>query len=364
MHKSITYFLVCWFPVVLSGQVEEAVDPDSTRHHTRFAGFPVLGYSPETRIIGGAYTQLLMGDPSLRRPSALGLSLLVSQNRQFSINLFPDLWMKENKYRLAGEIKWQHWPDKFFGIGNGTRKEDEEYYVSRVWGIKLDLLYCMLEHFYAGGLLEIEQNRLVEYDTASLASLPDGTVPGSEGSTIAGLGLALVWDSRSDILLPESGAYCQFRLVCFNPLMGSTHPHTKWILDLRKYWDLGRGHLLYVQAYGKFLWGKEIPFRNMALLGGDKLLRGYFRGRYRDRNLLLAQAEYHSPYIWRFSLVAFAGAGDVFHAASTMDQIRIKPAGGIGLRFRLFRDRRMNLRLDLAAGEDDRGVYLSILEAF
>jgi hypothetical protein len=80
--------------------------------------------------------------------------------------------------------------------------------------------------------------------------------------------------------------------------------------------------------------------------------------------MFLGQVEYHSPYIWRFSLVAFAGAGDVFHTASTLDDIRIKPAGGLGVRFKLFRDRRMNLRLDLATGRGDQGIYLGILEAF
>lgn len=353
-----------WIPVVVCGQLNEPADPDSTGRHTKFAGFPVLGYSPETRIIGGAYAQLLMGDPLYRRPSVLGLSLLVSQNRQFSFNLFPDIWLRDDAYRLAGEIKWQYWPDKFFGIGNNTRTEDEEYYVSKIWGIKLDLLRTTWNNVYAGLLLEMESNRIVEYDTASHASLPEGSIPGSKNAVISGAGLAIVWDSRSDILLPASGAYCQFRLVYFNQAMGSTYAYSKWILDLRKYWNLGHDHLLFVQAYGKFLWGKEVPFRNLALLGGDKLLRGYFRGRYRDHNMFAGQVEYHSPYLWRCSLVAFAGAGDVFHAASTMREIHIKTAAGVGLRFRLFRDRRMNLRLDLAAGKDSHGVYLGMLEAF
>ena len=364
MQKLLTYLLGCLLSIVVSGQVTLASDRDSTMRNTKFAGFPVLGYSPETRIIGGVYTQLLMGDPLLKRPSTLGLSLLVSQNHQFSINLFPDIWLKDNTYRFAGELKWQYWPDKYYGIGNDTRKEDEEYYVSRIWGIKLDMYRTFYRDLYAGILLEVENNNIVEYDTVSHASLPEGSIPGSEHSTISGIGLAFAWDSRSDILLPASGAYCQFRLVYFNGAMGSTYPYTKWIIDLRKYWTLGRDHLLFIQAYGKFLWGSEVPFRNMAMLGGDKLLRGYFKGRYRDHNMFLGQVEYHSPYIWRFSLVAFAGAGDVFHAAGTGQNIHIKPAGGIGVRYKIFKDRRMNLRLDLAAGRNDHGIYLGILEAF
>lgn len=330
----------------------------------KFAGFPIAGYTPETRIMGGVYTQFLFGDPAIKRPSSVGLSLLLSQNRQFSINVIPEFWWNDNRYHLAGELKWQHWPDKFYGIGNDTRAEDEEFYVSRILGIKLDLMKSVYRDLYTGILLEIESNDIVEYDTAADAILPGGTIPGSDYSIISGVGLGTAWDTRSDILLPSSGAYYQFRLVFFNELMGSTYSYTKWIVDLRKYWELGNEHLLYVQLYGKFLWGKEIPFRNMALLGGDKFLRGYFQGRYRDHNMFLAQAEYHSPPLWRFSLVAFAGAGDVFHSASTLGNLHIKPAGGIGLRYRVFRDRRMNVRLDAAVGRGDSGIYLGILEAF
>ena len=364
MQKLLSYFLGCFLALAISEQNNAAADPDSTRQGNRFAGFPVLGYAPETRIMGGVYAQLLIGDPVHQRPSTLGLSMLASQNRQYSINFFPDIWWEDNDHRLGGELKWQYWPDKFYGLGNNTLKENEEFYVSRIWGVKLDMLRRVYRDVYAGILLEIEHNNIVEYDTVSFASLPDGSIPGSEQSTISGMGLALAWDNRSGILLPSSGAYCQFRLVYFNGAMGSTYPYTKWIVDLRKYWTIGKDHLLFVQAYGKFLWGKEVPFRNMAMLGGDKLLRGYFKGRYRDHNVFAGQVEYHSPYIWRFSLVAFASAGDVFHGANTLQDIRIKPAGGIGVRYKLFKDRRMNLRLDLAAGKDDHGLYLAILEAF
>jgi outer membrane protein assembly factor BamA len=307
---------------------------------------------------------LLAGNPGIRRPSSVGFSLLVSQNRQFSANLFPEIWWRESRYHLNGELKWQYWPDRFFGIGNDTRSVDQESYVSRILGIKLDFMRSVHKALYAGILLEIERNNIVEYDSSSRAVLPGGTIPGSGRSLVSGIGLGLAWDSRSDILLPSSGGYYQFRLVSFNRAMGSTHSYTKWIVDLRRYMEMGSGHLLYVQVYGKFLWGKEVPFMNMALLGGDKFLRGYFRGRYRDHNMLLAQAEYHSPPLWRFSLIAFAGAGDVFHSAASLDRIRIKPAGGIGLRYRVFRDRRMNIRLDAALGRGDGGIYLGILEAF
>jgi outer membrane protein assembly factor BamA len=341
-----------------------AVGDTITGSSLRFAGFPVAGYSPETRIIGGVTAQFLWGIPGNTRPSSLAASLLLSQNRQYSVNFFPEIWWKNDRYRIGGEIKWQHWPDVFYGIGNDTREESQENYTANVSGIKLDGMKSLTGDLYAGLLLEIENNRIVEYDTGRHAILPLGTIPGSDHSVISGIGIGLAWDSRKDILLPSSGGFYQFRVVWFNQAMGSTHPHAKWILDLRKYGSMGRDHLLRFQIYGKFINGKEVPFRNMAQLGGDKLLRGYFKGRYRDHNMILAQAEYQSPPIWRIRFAAFAGIGDVFHSVSTLDRFRPKPSAGIGFRYKIFRDRRINARLDLAAGKKDQGIYLGILEAF
>jgi hypothetical protein len=167
-----------------------------TRLSLKFAGYPVLGYTPETRIMGGIYTHLLAGMPGTDRLSGVGLGVLGSQNRQFSLNLLPEIWWDRSHFHLAGELKWQYWPDRFYGIGNDTRKEDREYYVSRIWGVKLDLLRSAWRDFYAGILLEVEHNNIVEYDTVAYAVLPGGSIPGSDRSTISGMGLGLAWDSR------------------------------------------------------------------------------------------------------------------------------------------------------------------------
>ncbi len=324
-------------------------------------GIPLAGYSPETRIMGGAYGYLMIGDPEVIHPSSIGLSLLATRNRQFSINLFPEVWWSGNKYHMKGEMKLQHWPDKFFGIGNDTETEDEESYVSRIAGVKLDLLGNYYQNLYSGALLEIEHNNIVEYDTAAHAVLPGGSIPGSSSSLITGIGFGLAWDTRTDVSYP-SGAYYQLRMVYFTPLLEEQYSYMKWILDLRQYVELGGDHMLYLQLYGKFQSGGEIPFRNLSLLGGDKLLRGYFKGRYRDNHMYVAQAEYHSPYIWRLSFVGFAGIGDVFRSFSTAPGI--KPSAGAGIRYRVFRDRSLNARMDFAVGKGDHGFYLGILEVF
>ncbi len=48
------------------------------------------------------------------------------------------------------------------------------------------------------------------------------------------------------------------------------------------------------------------------------IMRGYYSGRYRDRNYAAAQIEYRKVFNRMFGLVLFAGAGEV---ASEINQI-------------------------------------------
>jgi hypothetical protein len=40
-------------------------------------------------------------------------------------------------------------------------------------------------------------------------------------------------------------------------------------------------------------------------LGNDQMMRGYYSGRYRDENLMAAQAEIRYRFMNRFGIVAF-----------------------------------------------------------
>ena len=330
----------------------------------KMAGFPLLGYTPETRIMGGIFMHLLYTGALGSHNSGIGLFTGISQNKQYTLNLQPDIWWSENKYHLLGDLKLQYWPDKFYGLGNETRDSLRENYTSRVQGVKLDLFRQIGSDLYAGPLLEIEHNNIIEYDDSPYADLPAGKIPGSDQSFIAGMGFVIALDSRNHVLYPAEGIFHQLRVVYFRNFEGAQSGYLKTIVDLRKYMALGGDHILRFQVYGKFQFGSDIPFRNLSMLGGKRLMRGYFMGRYRDNHILAIQAEYHTPYIWRFSGVLFAGFADVFGPYSDNQFSDIKPSGGIGLRFRFLKNEKLNLRMDAGFGKGDHGLYFHIGEAF
>ena len=119
-----------------------------------------------------------------------------------------------------------------------------------------------------------------------------------------------------------------------------------------------------VRAHFRGLAQGPITRYELPQLGGAELLRGYFEGRYRDRTLMLAQAEYRFPIIWRFGGVAFGGIGGVSHSLRTFNATAPKWAVGAGLRLQLNEAERLNVRADVGAGHDTFGFYVNVGEVF
>ena len=93
-------------------------------------------------------------------------------------------------------------------------------------------------------------------------------------------------------------------------------------------------------------------------------MRGYPRGRYRDRQALTAQGEIRSPYWRRVGLVAFAGAGTVSHTFSDLVSEQWYPTLGAGARYLLSPREKIVVRGDLAIGRGTFGLSVGVGQAF
>ena len=102
----------------------------------------------------------------------------------------------------------------------------------------------------------------------------------------------------------------------------------------------------------------------LSLLGGQTLMRGYYRGRYRDKDMVVVQLEYRMPVWRRLGLVGFFGCGDVSDRLSQFRLESFKMTGGFGVRYRIQRQQGSNLRLDFGLSRESSGVYVTVNEAF
>ena len=194
------------------------------------------------------------------------------------------------------------------------------------------------------------------------------TIPaGGQGSTNLGLGLGLVYDNRHNVLNVRKGLFSELAFLRYDKAWGSDFAFTSVISDNRIFHPINKREVLAAQLFGQFTTSGDAPFNQLALMGGESLMRGYYLGRYRDDNLIAGQLEYRFlpfSFLKRWGAVTFLSAGQVFSKGYTFDFNRFLPAAGAGIRFLLFPDKDIYARFDLAFTQEGTGFYFFIGEAF
>ena len=197
--------------------------------------------------------------------------------------------------------------------------------------------------------------------TVELAS---GVVPGSNGGYASGAGINLTWDSRDSNVYPSMGSYHQLTASSYGQALGSDYNFNSYVIDLRHYMQVFGSHVIAFQGVSCINTGRP-SFQHMNEVSSlGKYLRGYTRTLYVDRNALAFQAEYRMPFRGRLGLVAFAGFGQVAEKLSNSPIEEFKPSAGMGVRFALIPDQKVNLRIDMGFGKDDGSLDISLMEMF
>ena len=135
-------------------------------------------------------------------------------------------------------------------------------------------------------------------------------------------------------------------------------------MDARKYFSFNK-KVLALQGYYSGNFGDEIPIRSIATLGGSNRMRGYYEGRYRDKQVFVFQSEVRLPVYKRFGAVVFGSLGDVGKTINDFSLSDLKYSYGGGLRFAVNKTEKLNIRIDYGiAGNGSSGLYFQLGEAF
>lgn len=328
--------------------------PDSSRGEIFV--LPIAFYSPQTRLAAG----VLLGYMFPARPESPSSNIIFDAyytiNNQFSTSVLPAFYWKKDLWRLDGEFTFQKWPDLFYGLGSTTSRDDEEEYTARNILASAEIQRRFPGNFFIGLTAEIRHVGMLETEEDGMLSR--GIIRGSDTHDIYGGGFSVNRDTRDRVYFPESGGLYRSSASIF----AGDYDYEELILDLRRYNRAYSDHVLALQLYGAFLFGKP-PFTVLPQLG--ETIRGYYPLRYIDRKFVAAQAEYRWPTVWKkFGLVLFAGAGSVADDFAGFKDSHLKFAGGAGLRYLLFSRESLNIRLDMGFGGDGFEIYVDIDEAF
>ncbi|SFQ53803.1 Surface antigen [Hymenobacter arizonensis] len=340
-----------------------------------FIPFPIVFSQPETGLGYGlaVLPVFRLGTDSTTRKSNARLIGWRTQNKQSLIQLTHSVFTPGERFLLSGEASfYNRFPINYYGFGPTTTLADKSVIEYQVFVFQQRALKRLAPAFFAGLQYRLTDLRNVRVNEG-IGNVPlnsrlfDRPAREYEQNTfIAGLGPALLYDGRDNVLSTFRGSYLDMSALFNGKGLGSDYRFTRYVLDARHFRSLTTDNstILALQLVGQLQAG-DVPFRELANLGGANLLRGYYEGRFRDRQLLAAQAEIRRALFGRFNGVLFGGVGQVGNTLGDFDRGGLKLAGGAGLRFQFNRRDRLNVRLDYGVGRgSSSGVYFGIGESF
>ncbi|WP_231617131.1 BamA/TamA family outer membrane protein [Erwinia sorbitola] len=321
-------------------------------------------YTPELGIgIGVAAAGFYRPDDYQQNTplSSLSLTGFGSSTGALGVGFENNTFLRNDQWRFYLNGQFSHRPLHYWGEGYsaGRNNHGKQSYNSRNISANPQILYRLQQHTYAGIGAAIDSQRATKLQHKASGSFYQHPVPLNELNV--GVSVIFLYDTRDFPVNPTRGQQMNIRYTDYTPALGGDHHLTVWDMQYDLYHPINPTTLIAWDLYGRFAAG-HVPWTMMGSLGDSHHLRGYYEGRYRERNAMTTQLELRKKLSWRHGVVAWVGAGSMSSRPSEVIDGRWLPSVGVGYRFEI--KKRMNLRFDYGVGERSSGFYFQIGEAF
>ncbi len=359
----ISLFVLFFFCLTSKGQIKDTVKVGKKR---QILIFPIIAKSIETSWslgVASSATFRMNKQDTISRTSNLQLLALYSLNKQFIAAINGTQYFKNEEYILNEQISYSSFPDNFWGLGKNATESAKEAYNFRQYYVDGHLQRNLGNKLFLGLIFELQNVLEVDYKAGGL--FDQQQVVGRYGYKVAGLGLSFTYDDRKDAFAPAKGSFAQIYFNHFDKYLSSDFVYTNLVVDIRKYIPIKNKNVLALQFYSFSNLGNEVPLRSLASFGGSNSMRGFYDGRFRDKQQLVLQSEYRLSLYKRFGAVAFVGMGDVGHTIIDFGFKDLKYTYGAGLRYSINKSEKLNLRIDYGFNNlGGSGLYFQLGEAF
>jgi hypothetical protein len=362
---------------------------------------PAFGYTPQNGFVLGITTLagIYMGDPDTTTISSLGLVAFFTTKNQFIAQSRNVAILAGNSWQLHGDYRLLLTNQLTYGLGSGAVSEaaggtlvaGEQPMDFNLVRFHQSVLKRVRGPVYVGASFRFDRyygidDQLYAPDadppavTAHAAYSEQFGFPSGAYNTAA-LGPEVVFDTRDSTINAYRGVYLNASYRFYPTWLGSARDAQLLYAEARTYVSLSAGVQRNVLAFwvlGQGVTAGQLPYLALPSIGWDfasRTGRGYVQGRFRGTSEVYAE----SAFRFRITGDGLLG-GAVFANASTFGSpalsvpgyttpaeslfSRIRPAGGVGLRFMMNREARNNVTLDFAVGEDSAGLYFGAGEAF
>lgn len=330
---------------------------------------PQVNYNPN---FGTTFTLYGAFYPHKDRSAEINLSRSDRVNDDYEVKLRDATLLGGNLELTLFPYHFTDGSSRFYGLGAGSKREDETSYASRENGFTGTAAW----RFHGDlSLLIGERVRDVAVTRGAFESLPftadyfaPSKAPGVDGASIHAQRFGIFHNSLDSQTMPTTGSLARGSFEFAARELGSSaalqryEAETKAIIPL----DASKRFITAIRAALMHTAGSQAPYYEMGAIGGETTLRGYGRNRFIDRTALVMNLEERIRlFRWEvfdvtadWELAPFIDAGAV--AASPADirgsSFRFTP--GFGLRAVV----RPNIvgRMDLGWGGEGVAVFVGL----
>ena len=356
----------------LPGFIRKMYLRSDTSRKPGFVLLPALSSSPETGLeIGGAALLSFYTDTTDRKTdvsSVFGYATLTTKG-QLKLSLNTNYWTPQNKIHYVASISYYNFPFNFYGVGNNTHLANVDLVHEKRYKFNLESDFYLGSNLYLGYVVgafkyyyQFDRNRHGVLNS-------DPLVQDKRGGAAVYAGPSLIFDTRDNNTYSTRGivfnAYCN---VMHGAFINNGYEGAFFNMEYSEFFSFTKQLVLGVDVQEQSLIGGASPFYLLPQMGSDEMMRGYYEGRYRDRNYLAGQTELRYRINKRFGLAGFVGTGEVFHSDFSLDQL--KPNYGGGLRYFFDPQKGLSMRLDYGVGQKpagekrESGFYIALGQAF
>ena len=337
-----------------------------------FVLLPALSSAPETGIeFGGAallsfYTDTIGRDT--RVSSLFGYSTITTKG-QTKLSLNASYWTPQNKFHFTGNISYYNFPFNFYGVGNNTRLADKDYVQEKRYKFSLNGEKLIGDNIYLG-FVSGAFKYFYKYDKNRQGVLTtDPGVEDKRGGANIYAGPSFTFDTRNNNTYTTKGMIVSaYYNIIHGVFSNNSYQGGFFNIEYSQFFALANKLVLGLDVQEQSLTGSRSPFYLMPQMGSDEMMRGYYGGRYRDRNYIAGQTELRYRIDKRFGLVGFVGTGEVFHSSFSTDQL--KPNYGGGFRYFFDIEKGLAIRMDYGVGQKpagekrESGFYIALGQSF
>ena len=359
-HLLFSLSIPLLLPLLATAETNQ-IDRVETKKEKPWLAAPLVVANPSfgngLGAVGMYFFNTDKGNTNNPASSVTGIGMY-SDTDSYFLGLFGRTFWKEDTWRINAGVAHPKINNEF----NIDGIPEEVRFTTTVLALFTRVDRRVYKDFFLGGKAMLLD---VSYSNPNAAAQDYFNRADIEDSTSGQLGVVGAYDTRDHTRYPTRGNQSELGWTAVPEEWGAIESYSITEGFSNQYLSFFERQVLALRAYGRFT-PSGTPYSGLSTLGRKGDLRGYTAGENVAENLIALQGEYRMMFTKKVGGVAFAGISQLYNGSlkhTTSDDFY--PSGGIGLRYVLNAENKMNFRFDYAWGsEDEKGFYVSVGEAF